>query len=217
VTVPAQPAPITAAARGPDTSAPANVLTNAPNVATGPLSPDHLRALTAARLRMKKITRASNVARFGGWTLGFFAIITIAFGLPRDFVSISLGAALCVVAFNELRGGALLKQLKPAGAALLGYNQLGLGTLTVAYASFQLWNTTHGSSITQAIGSTGDPDTDAMVQSLTATLTYSLYGTLALLGALIPGLTAWYYFSRRKLVHAMLRETPAWVVDVLRT
>ncbi len=166
---------------------------------------------------MKKITRASNVARFGGWSLGFFSIITIAFGLPADFVSIGLGAALCVVAFNELRGGALLKHLKPAGATLLGYNQLGLGILTVAYAGLQLWNTTHGASITQAIGSTGDPETDELVSRMTGAVTYGLYGTLAVLGALIPGLTSWYYFSRGKLVRAMLRDTPPWVVDVLRT
>lgn len=217
MTAPTNPAPKPAdsSGGGPTRAQPATAAVLGSASSHDPLSADHLRALAAARVRMKKISRAVGVARFGGWTLGSFAVLTLGFGLPDDFVSIGLGAALCLVAFNELRGGAMLKQLDPAGARLLGYNQLALGTLTVAYAALQLWKSLHGSSITHAIGSTGDPDTDALISRMTTSITFAVYGTLAVAGALVPGFTAWYYFSRGPLVREMRRTTPEWILRVL--
>lgn len=179
--------------------------------------------MSAARLRLKKVFRASNVARFGGWTLGFFAVVTIAMGLPSDLVAIALGVALSVVAFNEFRGGAQLKQLNPAGGKLLGYNQLALGAITVLYAINQLITSANSNALTDALNSTGGPEAAEQLNqtvgdlgALSKLLSFTVYGTLAVLGALVPGLTAWYYFSRGNLLRGVLRDTPAWVVDVLR-
>ena len=43
-----------------------------------------------------------------------------------------------------------------------------------------------------------------------------LYGSVIVLSAIFQGANAAYYFSRRKLVEAYIRETPSWVIDLQR-
>jgi hypothetical protein len=43
-----------------------------------------------------------------------------------------------------------------------------------------------------------------------------VYGTVIVLSIIFQGLTACYYFTRRKYVEAYVRETPQWVLDVQR-
>ena len=44
----------------------------------------------------------------------------------------------------------------------------------------------------------------------------AFYGTVIALSVIVQGLTAAYYFTRRKHVEACLRDTPAWALDVER-
>jgi hypothetical protein len=64
--------------------------------------------------------------------------------------------------------------------------------------------------------STGDAEMDAMMGNLYGSLSYVLYGGVAVVGVVGPGLTAWYYFTREKLVRKMVEETPAWVIAAMR-
>ncbi len=181
----------------------------------GPLSADHLREVEAARARAKKIRRAAGVAALSGWTLAIFALVSlfgVAFG---DWTSVVAAGALGVLAFVELRGGKLVRAFDERGARQLGFNQIALGGLIVAYSAWSLYQAARSSPLT-SMGSTGDPAMDANIEQLSKGIAYGLYVILGATGVIVPGLTAWYYFSRQKLIRRFVAETPAWVVDTLR-
>ena len=46
-----------------------------------PLTQEQMQAITAARQRARKVRRASGVAAFSGWTLAFFAAVSILSGI----------------------------------------------------------------------------------------------------------------------------------------
>ena len=174
-----------------------------------------MRALAEARQRARKIRRASAVASVSGWTMAVFAAGTLVGAAFGDMVSLVLGVGLSLITYNELRGARLLRQLRPGGARVLGYNQLALGVLIVAYAGWSLVTTLRSPALA-SVGSTGDPEMDQMISGLTGVIAYGVYGTIGVLGAIVPGLTSWYYFSRGRLVRAMIGQTPAWVVETIR-
>ncbi len=192
--------------------------TQAPDPAgsPGPLSGEHLQALADARVRAKKVRRAAGVATVSGWTVAFFALCTMLGAVFGDLASLAMGVGLGVVAFNELRGARMLRRFDASGARLLGYNQLLLAVLVVSYAGWSMWRELRAGLLSSHAESTGDPNTDALINSLRTSLTYGIYGLIAVAGLFGPGLTAWYYFTRAKLVRRVLAETPAWVIEALR-
>ncbi|HMN42680.1 MAG TPA: hypothetical protein PKE29_17705 [Phycisphaerales bacterium] len=182
----------------------------------GPPPPLHLAALADARVRCRKVRRAANVASLSGWTMAVFAFITLAGSIFGDMVALVLGVALGLLAFNELRGSAMLRNLQPSGARRLGYNQLALGLLLVGYAAYSLASAMFHPLLASSVAATGDAELDAMLARISATAAYALYGGLALAGIVAPGLTAWYYFSRERHVRQALLQTPEWAVQALR-
>ncbi|MCC6426913.1 MAG: hypothetical protein IT435_08825 [Phycisphaerales bacterium] len=182
----------------------------------GPLSAEHMQALAEARRRSKKVRRATGIAILSGWSMAFFAFITLIGGLFGDWASLILGAALGAIAFNELRGAGLLKRFDPRAGSILGYNQLVLGVVLVVYAGWSLWSALNHNALAAVGGSTGDPGIDEMVQGLSRTASYGVYGTLAIVGVIVPGLTAWYYFTRARHIRELTRATPAWVIETMR-
>jgi hypothetical protein len=187
-----------------------------PGAGASPLNADHLRALAEGRLRARKVRRAANVAATSGWTLAAFAGLTALGALFGDLVALALGGALGALAYNELRGSAMLRRLEPRGARILGYNQIALGALIVAYSAWSLVAALGSPALASLGGATGDPQTDAMLSSLTGMMTYGLYGTLGAVGLIVPGLTALYYFTRARVVRTVLAQTPPWVIDAMR-
>jgi hypothetical protein len=183
---------------------------------TGPLSTEHLRAIGEARLRSKKVRRAVGVAMFSGWTMAAFALVTALMVVFGDVTGLVLGVLLGAIAFNELRGAAMLRRFEARGARVLGWNQVGLGVLICAYSAWSLVSAINSPALAAMSGSTGDPDVDAMVGQITGLVTYGLYGTMFVVGVIVPGLTALYYFTRGRHVRAFVSRTPAWVVDAMR-
>jgi type IV secretory pathway VirB2 component (pilin) len=181
-----------------------------------PLSPDHLRTIEFVRVRSKKVRRAAAVAKGSGWTLAFFALVTLMGALFGDLTSLIMGLALVALAFNELRGGKMIARFDPRGARTLGINQLVLGAVIVSYAAWSFFVAMKNPALAQLGGTTGDPDIDATVQSISDLATYGLYGTLAVVGFIGCGLTALYYFTRAGVVRSIVAETPAWVLDTMR-
>jgi hypothetical protein len=181
-----------------------------------PLTPEHLRAIELARVRSRKVRRASVVARVSGWTLAFFAFVTLLGALFGDLASLIMGLALAALAFNELRGGKMIARFDPRGARTLGMNQLVLGAVIVSYAAWSFYVAMKNPALAQLGGTTGDPDIDATVQSISDLATYGLYGTLAVVGFIGCGLTALYYFTRAGVVRSVVAETPVWVLDTMR-
>jgi hypothetical protein len=183
---------------------------------TGPLTPEHIRQLNDGRKRAKKIRRAAGVAAASGWTMAFFAACTFVSAAFGDLVSLILAILLSAIAFNELRGGTMVRRMDARGAGRLAVNQLALGVVIVAYAVWSLYSTLHDPALKQLTGQTGDAQTDAMLTRLSMAVTWGLYGGLAIVGIIAPGLTAWYYASRGALIRRFINETPAWVVEAMR-
>lgn len=201
------------AANFPAMSSPVNNAAS-PQAASGPLSPQHLQQLSDAKVRARKVRRAASVAALSGWSMLVFAVLTLALAVFSDWSAWAVGIGLLIVSLNELRGSALLRKADPSGARVLGWNQLVLAALLVAYATWSL-----ASALRQppsAALQSGDPQLDATLASISSTITYALYGTMAVLGLLLPGLTSIYYFTRARVIRAFLAETPDWIVEIMR-
>lgn len=185
-----------------------------PTSASSPLSPEHLQQLSEAKRRAKKVRRAASVAALSGWSMLVFAMISLAFAIFSDWSAWAVGIGLLLVALNELRGSSMLRKADPAGAKVLGWNQIVLATLLVAYSTWSL-----ATALRQPPSNSmpsGDPQLDALAASITSTVTYGLYGSMAVLGLLLPGLTSLYYFSRIHVVRTFLADTPEWIVEIMR-
>jgi hypothetical protein len=168
-----------------------------------------------ARKRSRKIRRAVAIATGSGWTLAIFAVITALGVVFGDLTAAAMGVGLGVCAFFELRGAAGLRRYEASAAKLLAFNQLGLGVLIVTYSGWSLYSSLTDPALAAA-AKTGDPDMDAMISGLTTTVSYAVYGVMAVVGVVAPGLTALYYASRGRVVRAFVAETPGWVLEALR-
>jgi len=167
-----------------------------------------------ARVRAKKVMRAATIAVINGWTLGMFAAITSVTVLWGDWVSGILAVGLGACAFVELRGAGRLRKFDVSAARMLGFNQVALGAGVVIYAAWSYVAAKSG--VVGAAGQTGDAGMDAMVADLANTLIVGLYGGMALFGVLVPGLNAWYYFTRARVMRELLAGTPRWVIEALK-
>lgn len=148
--------------------------------------------------------------------MAVFAVITLIAVLFGDYISLLLGIALSGAAWNELQGGRQLASFDAKGATRLGYNQVIVGAIIVLYAGWSLYSGTHSAAYAQLQQSTGDAGMDAMLSDLTSTMTYGVYGGMMALGVIVPGLTAWYYFSRGRIVRELVETTPQWVLDAMK-
>ena len=177
----------------------------------GPLSAEHLNEISAAQQRSKKILRAAGIAAFSGWSMVVFSVLTLMFAFLSDWSAWAIGIGLALCGVNELRGGALLRKMEARG-----WNQVLLGALIIGYALWSLSSAMSNPVLKSMVQGTGDPQIDALASQLTTAVTWGLYGSMAVVGLIVPGLTAIYYFSRSPLVTRFRRETPEWVVEVIR-
>lgn len=188
--------------------------------AQGELNPETREVLSCAQTRAKKIRKAASVAAMNGWVTSIFAACSAPFA-PFSFVGFLVTAGLIVVAYNEFQGRKRLLKFDPTAAVLLGRNQLGFLLLIIGYCFWM---------IVQGLSSTGPFAAELAAKPELASalgpldefdhlyrfLVVGLYGTVIVLSAIFQGLTAFYYFSRRKYVEAYVQKTPAWVLDVQR-
>jgi hypothetical protein len=186
-----------------------------PGDATSPqLSEENLRQLAAARVGQRKINRAVSIARFDGWTLGFFGGFTLLLGFT-DISCILIGSALCVIAFVELKGANKLSKLDPASLRMLMYNQLVLAGLLLIYSVWSLHAGLSG-------GQLGDLNVDdpqvaqalAPYAGLGGAINVILYGGLILVAIFGQGGLAFYYFTRQRALRNYVETTPKWILDM---
>lgn len=191
--------------------------------AANPFSAAHRRELASARDRAKTIRKAARVASFNGWTTALIAVCSVPFALS-DITTFAITIALSFVAFNEFRGRRRLLNFDPSAASLLGWNQLGLLAVIVAYSLWSLHtNTSDTGAVTAQLQSYGDLDSvlgatgAGGFESLYKTITYAVYGGVIALSVIFQGGNAFYYFSRRRHIEDFNAETPEWARDVLST
>lgn len=185
--------------------------------ASGPLSEEHFRALSEARIRARKVRRAAAVAVTSGWSMLFFAMLTLLGGLLGDLASLIMGIGLAALSVNELIGASMIRALQPAGARRLGVNQLVLGALLIAYAGWSLWTNLNSQSMGELSDElAADPQMQAVVGQVSTMVTWGLYGGMAVFGLVVPGLTSIYYFSRGRMILSVIESTPTWVIETMR-
>jgi hypothetical protein len=185
-----------------------------------PLTAAQRRELVLAHDRGKAVRKAAAVAMFNGWATAFVAALSAPFAL---FSTVGLIATivLVVVAVIEFRGRRRLLQFDPKGTTLLGWNQLGLLAMIIAYCLWSLYTDLYGansiraelrsfSDLNSALGSVDG------VETLVRQIAILFYGSIIALSLVFQGLTAIFYFTRREYVTAYLDETPEWVRELRR-
>ena len=182
------------------------------------LTPDHLRELSAAQARGRKIGRAVAVARFDGWSVATFAFLTFLFDITSPS-SVLLGGLMGLVAFIELRTVRSLRRLRPEAARTLGFNQVALGSILAAYAVWKIYRELTGAGDYAEIAASDAQLAEMLkpVESLTRLFSLALYGGLIAFAFFAQGGMALFYFTREKYVRAYVAQTPAWVITVQQT
>ncbi len=186
----------------------------------GPLSDHHLAQLGAAKQASRRLRRTASIARASAWTSGVFGGITLLGVLFGDLTSLVLGAALLVIAIREGRLATRLTLLDPRAPRALALGQVALGVVVVVYSLWQTYHAMHSNGLSSANQPIGDPQVDAMLGDIgrqTKMLTIGFYACVALGGGAATGLMALYYHRRTAALRTFLAQTPAWVVQVMRT
>lgn len=186
-----------------------------------PLSPDQIAEIERGRRRARKVRRAAGVAALSGWTLAGFSLMSLAFALAGDWVSVAAGVVLAAVAFNEFKGGERLKKFDEGGARQLARGQLVLGVAIALYAAWNAYAATRAPATSSV--STSSAEVNQMYRDIMGEFGPMVRAASIMVWAVVGGggllacwLTAWYYSSRRKVVRQLRERTPAWVVEVLR-
>ncbi len=175
------------------------------------LTPELQQELRDANESAGSFLGAAKVAAFNGWSIGFFAVVSILFGL-FSLTSFLVGVGLAFVARNGFIGRASLRSLDPSGLELLWRNQLGFMALIIAYCVWSIFRTfarpeSEISELTQLLGATG------LVQAATLIV----YTVVIVATGIFQGLNAYYYFVRAARIRDYVRDTPQWVLDLQRS
>lgn len=172
--------------------------------------------LTAARRSAKKVRRAVAVATADAWTIAVFAALSFVCGLTGGVSGVLLGVAMGATAYVEFTGAARLRRLDPSAPRRLGYNQLALAGVLIAYALWSLYAANGAGGLLAGLnaqeaqlGVSGQ-----QVADLGRLVTDAMYGTLILVAIFGQGSTALYYFSREKYLRRYLAETPSWIIEM---
>jgi hypothetical protein len=180
-------------------------------------SPEQLQALAVARQRAGRISRAALVSALSGWTMAFFAAITFLSGL-FSWPALLIGAALGVIAYAELRGSRGLRRFDLEAPRRLGYNQIALGVLLVAYGTWGLVHALVATSPYESYLAAGGQVAEMLepIDRLNRAITVIVYLAVILVGMAAPAFGSVYYFTRRRHIVAYLDQTPDWIVETLR-
>lgn len=180
-------------------------------------SPGQMQAIAIARRQARKISRAAAIAAFSGWTLAVFAAITLLCGL-FSIPAFLLGLGLAVVAWLELRGSRGLRMFDLAAPHRLGWNQIAMSAMIVAYGCWGILIALTGASPYEAHLASGGPVAEALapIDRLQRVATVLFYAAVIAFSMLTQGGLSAYYFTRRRHIAAYLSSTPPWIVDMLR-
>lgn len=177
------------------------------------LTPEQQQELHDARERAGSFLGAAKVAAFNGWTVGFFAVVSILFGFFSR-TSFLVGVGLALVARNEFVGRSRLRSLDPSGLELLWRNQVGFTALIVAYCAWSIYRAAVAPDprMTELADLLGD-GAGELIQSLTVIL----YSAVIVATVIFQGLNARYYFVRVAMIREYVRDTPQSVLDLQRS
>lgn len=186
---------------------------SAPYLAPPVLSPEQLRLIVDTRARLKGIRRAVGVAKFDGFTLAFCALITLI-GSISSLPGFLLGLALGGVAVIELVSARRLTRLDPTAPKILALNQLLFAAALMVYALYNLLfpaplpkELTDSAKDLKSLGM----DIDGLNNSFNQLVYFALIAS----AFFIQGGMALYYYSKQRVLRAVTKSTPQWVLDLV--
>lgn len=191
----------------------------APAPWTTPPTPQHLADLATARRLGTKVRRAAGVAIFSGWSTAIFAFLTFLVGAGSlSFIGSLLGMGMAFVAIFEFKGAAGIRRLDPEAPRRLAVNQIIFGVLLFAYGAISLWMAlSNPAELSAEIRQYPELREIAAEATEWAKLAFiAIYGGVMLFAIVGPGLTAWYYATRRSHIERYLAHTPTWILDLQR-
>jgi hypothetical protein len=182
-----------------------------------PPTREHLEQIAAAKQLSTKIRRAIAVSAFSAWTTAIFGVLTFLSSLPfASIIGAALGAGMIVCAYIEFQAGGELKRLDPRAPKKLAVNQLAFGAMLFLYGAYSLWTRLH-QPLDPMLTSTPElAEYQDLIGDMSRLIFTCLYGSVMLVAIIGPGLTALYYFSRKKHLQAYLANTPQWILDLQR-
>lgn len=185
--------------------------------AFGPLEPHHVEQVAQAHRRARPIRRAASFARLSGRTTLLCGLLAIPFGLA-SLTTLALGLALVWLGLNELHARRALLRLESDAPSRLGWNQILLAGVLVAYGAFGLWKHT-GAESGLAAALASEPafaDLTARVEQVQRLAVNGVYGGVIVGAILFQGAAARFYFRRNRLLSRHLRDTEGWIVELQR-
>jgi hypothetical protein len=189
-----------------------------------PLTPQHLETVAAATRRARSLRAAGRLAMFNAICFGTFSAAgllwflgAMAFG-ELDWIAGVMGVGLGAIAWNELRGRRLLLAFDTRAPRVLGWNQLALLALIVAYAVTMMCLHLAGPNpyeeavqreprLARVLGDVG---------RMYRLLNVAVYGALIVATLIFQGLNALYYFTRARVLRNYLQQTPTWALQLQR-
>jgi hypothetical protein len=183
-------------------------------VEQSPLSAEHLRQMSDAHQRAKKVRRCVSVANFDGWSVGVFGGLTLLFGM-FSFWGWFLGGGMLIIAYVELSTASRIRRLEPNAARRLGWNQIALACLLLTYAGWSLYQSIYGPDLLASAAAEVPEVADMLVpySDLARMINVAVYVGLACVAIFAQGGTALFYFTREKHIRAYREQTPAWIVE----
>ncbi|HVZ37590.1 MAG TPA: hypothetical protein VG963_34450 [Polyangiaceae bacterium] len=188
--------------------------------AAAPLDEAQLGVLGETRELTRKLKFARGVAQMNAVSLGVLAACSLPFELldgSLPWMSLVLGA----LAWNEARGRKELLAAEPRALRRLAWNQIALLAFVLVYCAYGAYQTWKGGDPLAALSGQSaelgsalrdlglDSGQEGGIGALAKTGALIGYAVVAGLSALVQGLTALYYASRRATVEALARM-PAW-------
>ena len=181
------------------------------------------REVVAAR---RPAQRAARVARSSAVTILLIGAggIVVAVAYPSLWGSLVV-AGVCIVGAVEYVGARRLRRGEPSAAILLGVNQLAfLGLITVycvvrlaSFSPVAAQAALGMSSLQTSLNRLPDVQADIQRQldAWVPVIAYGFYSLIIALSLAYQGGLALYYFTRRKYLLALRRDTPPWIERLL--
>ena len=191
----------------------------------GPLTEEHFALLRSALDARRPVRNAARTAHASALTILVIGVagIPIVLILP-SWLGFVMVIGICTIGTLEYKGAQSMRAGAPTAAAFLGRNQLVFMALIIAYCVIQmiafastppaeLISPELRAQLAQVPGMEQDLTRD--LESIAPAVTYGFYALVILITIAAQGSLATYYFTRRKHLEALQRETPPWIKRLL--
>lgn len=187
-----------------------------PQAAASTLTPEQAAALAEGRRRAKKVRTAVVVAYISSALL-LFGCLSAMGSVPKAGPWAGMVALVfAMLAAHGFYSALRMKRFDARSATRLGFQHVFMA-LAPLIILIPLWNAAF--EILSEFGllpfSAPFTQPDNEFRNLGLKI-YALYGFMTLLYVGLPGLLAWYFFTRARIVRDVVAGTPAWVLDAMK-